>query len=290
MTASGRPNFATRQVGGIVEMAVTGRWSSAAAEAFESEKVDRLLLHRSIGWDGSLDFLHGMPVRGLDVADYSLTDLEPIYSLSPTLTDLSLATGTSATVDLARLENLRSLGALWTQVSDSIAFASNVETLYLVGFSRPDLTPLAVLRSLAELTVKDCPRLRSLHGLSELTAIHSLNIAGARSLADLAELRGRRLLRVLQLEGCRRIPDIADLDDCVGLTFLNLGDCGDIPTIAPIGGMKELEDLYLYESTRVLDGDLSPVLGLPKLRDLRMRDRRGYSPSVAAICEQLARA
>jgi hypothetical protein len=177
---------------------------------------------------------------------------------------------------------------MWTQVSGSITSASNVETLYLVGYSRPDLTPLAALRSLAELTVKDRPQLRSLRGLSELPAIHSLSIAGARSLADLAELRGRRALRVLQLEGCRRIPGISDLEGCVGLTFLNLGDCGDIPTIAPIGGMTELEDLYLFESTRVLDGDLSPVLGLPRLRDFRMRDRRGYTPSVAAIHEQLA--
>jgi hypothetical protein len=52
--------------------------------------------------------------------------------------------------------------------------------------------------------------------------------------------------------------------------------------------MKELDSLYRYESTRVSGCDLSPILGLLELQDFRMRDRRGYHPSVGAVHQRLA--
>ena len=45
-------------------------------------------------------------------------------------------------------------------------------------------------------------------------------------------------------------------------------------------GLTELEELYLYGSTKILDHDLTPIAGLPRLRILAMMNRRGYSPTV----------
>lgn len=46
--------------------------------------------------------------------------------------------------------------------------------------------------------------------------------------------------------------------------------------------------MYLYGSTKILDGDLRPLLNLPRLRDLRLMDRRTYSPSREEIEQGLS--
>jgi hypothetical protein len=49
----------------------------------------------------------------------------------------------------------------------------------------------------------------------------------------------------------------------------------------------ELTELYLYESTRIVDGDLEPLLELRRLRDFRMMNRKHYLPSVSEIIDRL---
>jgi hypothetical protein len=51
----------------------------------------------------------------------------------------------------------------------------------------------------------------------------------------------------------------------------------------PIAGLTELTGLHLYESTRIVDGDLEPLLGLRNLRDLRIMNRKHYKPAVAEV-------
>lgn len=70
---------------------------------------------------------------------------------------------------------------------------------------------------------------------------------------------------------------------CVGLTRLNLSDDGDLASLAPLVAMDRLEVLRLFGTTKNLDGDLTPLTRLPRLRDLRMRSRRGYEPSLAEV-------
>ena len=53
--------------------------------------------------------------------------------------------------------------------------------------------------------------------------------------------------------------------------------------MAPLSSLKGLETLYLYGSTKVADGDLRPIAGLPRLNDFRMMNRNNYKPSVRDI-------
>jgi len=48
-----------------------------------------------------------------------------------------------------------------------------------------------------------------------------------------------------------------------------------------------LECRHAWGSTRVEDGDLSPLLRLSHLSEIRMRDRREYRPTLAEVKEQL---
>jgi internalin A len=52
--------------------------------------------------------------------------------------------------------------------------------------------------------------------------------------------------------------------------------------------MTRLQRLHLYESTRIADGDLTPLLTLTGLRDLRIMSRSHYRPTVADVRTQRA--
>ncbi len=74
----------------------------------------------------------------------------------------------------------------------------------------------------------------------------------------------------------------------MGLRQLDVSEGGALESLRPIADLHLLERLYLYGSTEVTDGDLTPVLGMARMRDFRMMNRRHYAPSVNQVKAQLA--
>jgi hypothetical protein len=150
-----------------------------------------------------------------------------------------------------------------------------------VGVSEEDLTGLRWNSALARLTLKGAPRLRSLSGVELLPQLSVLKIFAAKRLSDITDVRGvAGSLKELELEACAAIASIESLRALVALEFLSLSDCGDMETFEPIGALVGLRELHAWGTTRVADGDLTPIARLPKLRGLRMQDRRSYQPRV----------
>ena len=52
--------------------------------------------------------------------------------------------------------------------------------------------------------------------------------------------------------------------------------------------MTRLEHLWAWESTRITDEDLTPLLPLSNLKDLRMMPRKHYRPTLAKVGTQLS--
>lgn len=111
---------------------------------------------------------------------------------------------------------------------------------------------------------------------------------GLRDLSDLASASAPRHLRELQLESDRGITRLDEIGTATNLEFLNISDLRDIESLAPLVNLKLLDTLYAYETTRVADGDLTPLTKLPSLKDLRMMNRRSYSPSVGEVKARLS--
>ncbi|TDK25062.1 hypothetical protein E2F46_07805 [Luteimonas aestuarii] len=267
-----------------LELVVTGPWSAAAERALLTGEADRLVLNYALGFnEPSLDFLRNLPIRQLVILDRGVKDLEPIYSLAPTLQLLELTTNPSLTLDLSRLELLTSLGADWAQVKDSIAGARRLRYLFLLRYDRPDISPLSSLSRLVGMTMKDKPRLRSLDGLAELHNIKELSIFSAGQLDDTGALKDVETIESLELQSCGRLSSISDISCCLGLKSLNFSECGEIDSLSSIRNLARLETLYLFGTTNIKDGDLTPLLELPRLHELRMQDRRHYNPRVKDI-------
>jgi hypothetical protein len=276
--------------GDAFELVVTGRWTAEASDAVRAGDVDRLVLNHALGFDEpSLAFLEGLPVRELVIVDPRLSDLAPVHSLGATLHSLSVTTNPDLKVDLSQLPKLRSISAHWSQVAETVASARGVEVASLRSYGAADLMPLAPLERLVHLVMKDRPRLRSLNGLGNFPDLRLLEVYVAKDLSDIDALRNRSGLQEIALEGCRKIGRIDVLRGCVGLRRLNLSDCGELASLGPIRDLGALESLLVYGSTRIADNDLSPIAGLPRLRQLRMQSRRPYRPSVEEIQAVLPR-
>jgi hypothetical protein len=284
------PAFAFRELpqGGI-EFELLGPWSPEAAAAFMESGADRLVANYARGFVArDLRFLSGLPLRGLDILARTIDDLAPVHELGDTLESLAVQTGTRTRIDLRCFPLLKDLSCNWRQVSDSLQETEKLESLFLMAYAPEDLTPLAHLRHLRALRMKDRPALRTLEGVQRLSWLDILEIytAPLHDLTALAELRSP-VLRGLALGACQQITDLHAVAACVGLEELDVSDGGVLSSLSPIAGLNRLSRLHLYGSTRIADGDLTPLLGLDRLRDLRMMSRRDYTPSLAEVKRQL---
>lgn len=263
-------------------LVVTGPWSDDAARALARGKADGLVLNYARGFcEGSLDLLDGSwPVRRLDVLDRSIVDLDPIGRLTG-LEELSVQAAADATLDLEILPGLRSVAGDWALIGRTLNAVSELERVVTWMFADGDLHAFRDHVALKTLTIKDAPYLESLSGLGNLPDLAALTIAGARCLHEIDDVAWLAAsLRKLDFQACARIDAIDDVESLVGLRFLGISESGDIASLAPIKSLTQLEVFYAWGSTRIVDGDLTPLARLPRLKEIRMRSRRGYEPRV----------
>jgi internalin A len=263
---------------------VTGAWTSAAKSALGRDDVDGLWLNYARGFsEPDLEFLEAMPVRRLHVLDRKLADLAPIERLASTLDHLSVQAAPGAVLDLAAFPCLTSLGAVWRAVRETIADATGLTQLAALEYDERDLWPLAENVALEKLVLKPADQLKSLAGLASLCRLEHLGVFAARHLDDVTDLATARSLRHVELQAC---PSVDSLDVVAGLArlrFLGVSDCGSIESLGPLSLLQNLEVLHAWGSTRIADAELSPLAGLPRLSQIRMRDRREYEPRLAAL-------
>jgi len=271
-------------------LVVTGPWSDDAARALARGEADGLVLNYARGFcEGSLDLLDGgWPVRRLDVLDRSIVDLDPIGRLAG-LEELSVQAAADAVLDLGILPGLRSVTGEWALIGRTLSAVAELERVVTWMFAGVDLHAFRDHVVLKTLTIKDAPYLESLSGLGNLPDLAALTIVGAPRLHEIDEVAELSAsLRELKFEECERIDAIDDVGPLVGLRFLGISESGDIASLAPIGSLTQLEALYAWGSTRIVDGDLSPLARLPRLKEIRMRNRRGYRPPVGDLMAALS--
>lgn len=269
-----------------VTLVATGPWTAQAEQVLDDGDADGLDLNYAKGFkDTDLRFIRGWPVRRVKILARTIKDLSPLYRLAGTLESLSVVTSPSAVVDVAQLPSLNGLAADWAQVRQSIGQAPGLRDLFLLSYSEDDLEPLRRNSQLERLQFKDRPRIQSLGGLTALSSIRHLGIYLAtrlKSIDALGELEPC-LLDEFHLAACRRIVDLSPVSCARSLRMLEVSDCGDIESLRPLKDLERLEVLWLFGTTEVIDGDLSPIAGLPRLRELRMQERRSYSPPTAQV-------
>lgn len=270
---------------------VTGDWNPSAEEMVSRPDVTGLTLNYAAGFrERSLDFLGEWPIQQLNILARTIDDLSPVCRLAGTLERLSVQSSPRASIDLRQLPWLTAVAAEWPQIADTIEYAIGLTDLSAASYSPADLHPLQRNQGLSRLRMKQHPRLESLDGIQSLPALADIGIFGARRLADIQALArpgAPQELRSLDLGSSSGLVSLDALAGRTGLRTLGIANLGPIASLRPLEGMTTLERLLPYESTRIADGDLSPLLSMTGLKDLRMMNRKHYRPTVAEVKDQL---
>lgn len=264
-------------------LVVTDTWNADAAAVVRAGRVDGLDLNYAKGFkDTDLAFIEDWPIKRVSLLARTVKDLGPLYRLADTIEVLSVESA-PVELDLGRFPRLTDLSAQWPQMAGTLSECPLLESLYIGSYGGDDLTPLRHNAELSKLRMKDRPALHSLAGLGKLQRLRHLGIYMAARLEDFTALEDIELLNELHLEACRSLRDLAPIAAHRSLAILNAAECGDVTSLRPLVGLDQLETIWMFGDTRVLDDDLSPLASLPRLIDLRLKGKESYTPSVEQI-------
>jgi hypothetical protein len=273
------------------ELVANGRWTREAAEALTDPHVIGLVLSYTSGFsEPDLEFLEPWSIRRLVVLDRQRTDLSPVQRLADSVEDMTVLAGAGGSVDLSGFLRLSKLTADWEHVAATISGAENLRELTAWPYEgEADLEALAGNRHLTRVTLKDAKVLKSLSGTEDLEELQKLAILRAPFLDDVTALGlVEAPLGDLEFEDCMGIEELEHIGGLEELTWLGISNCGPLESLKPLESLGGLETLYAWGTTRISDNDLSPLMRLARLKQVRMRERRDYRPPLSEIKQILA--
>jgi hypothetical protein len=265
-----RGAFGTRAV-------LTSDWDAETERSLLKEPISELELNRGKGWQGrSLEFLSNFPeLLALRVIGRTAEHIEPIHRLH-NLRLLELLAYCKDEIRFHEFPHLIDCGLQWRPKAKSVFDALGLRVLFVNGFNGSDARQFGRLTSLESLTILGSP-IRSLEGLAPLLELRSLRVGDLRQLASLSGIENLIRLERLEINTCRKICAINEISSLAKLRELHLNNLGDIQSLKPLAKLSQLHRVTFAESTNVLDGDLSPLVGLPALEVVSFHNRRHYS-------------
>lgn len=142
---------------------------------------------------------------------------------------------------------------------------ASLEYLGMSDWGGDDIEFVRPLKKLKECRLHYFPKVTSLNPLSCCLKLESISLANWPSLQRLIGLDGLSRLKYLLLENCEHIE-----------------------TLSPLFSISSLREVHLWEKTRIKDGNLKPLLNLPKLHTCIFKDRRNYNIKASALEQLLA--
>lgn len=113
----------------------------------------------------------------------------------------------------------------------------------------------------------------SLNGLSAFKNLKTFEMHYMNKLEKLGKL-DLPSLTFLHADHCKKLTDHEQLQGCQNLETLRLHNCGAIQSVGFVKTLKKLKSFRFMEATEVVDGDLSPLLGLD---DVLFTQKKHYS-------------
>jgi len=254
--------------------------SDRIAESLEfmnQEGIDKLEINRVLGYQAdNISFLQDFQqIKGLVIIHLLLEDISPIHYLNQ-LEDLSVSTYCKSEINFSSFPSLTDCTLEWRPKASSLFNCKNLKSLCINRYSGKDTSAFANLDNLENLSILNSS-IQNLNGLSGLHKLLFLGVYNIRKLYSLDGIQSLTALHELAFTGCRKITSLEEVRTLCNLKHLNFSTNFNIDTIKPIEDLKYLQQISFYESTNVVDGDLSPLLKLRNLQRVAFMNRRHYS-------------
>lgn len=260
-----------------VKATIKTKWKDSLIDLLVNRDIRELELNIGKGWRGkNIEFLKELPhLRSLVIGDLTLELIEPIHYLHE-LIELELETYSDSPVNFNAFPKLTSCWFEWIKGSESLFDCRNLKSLGVNNYKKKSSEPFSRLMKLEQLALLNSP-VEDLAGLFELKHLKELRIARLSKITDLGQISLLKELKILDIGTCKGIRSVSEVFFLGKLKALFLSNIGDIETLRGIESLTELEQLIFDESTNIVDGDLSPILSLKRLKKISFQNRRHYT-------------
>lgn len=262
-----------------------GPWQSSFGDVIRRERIAGLRLSDSMGWRGhGLQFVAELPLlQSFELYSWQVSDASILSSLSE-LRLLGVEADLRGELDFGPLSKLEVALLRWVKPLEGVTNCRQLRHFNVSSWPDADLARLAQLTKLQVLHLYS-RKLQSLRGIAAFPHLERLDLHGCPKLTSLEGVETCRRLTSVSLSACR-IDAVSIMATLPSLRTLALDSCGDLKTLSPLTELRELESLSFNGNTRVLDGDLSVLERLPKLRALVFAPRRSYNRTRLQLLER----
>jgi hypothetical protein len=255
------------------------KWTPEMTEYCLSNEIRDIYLNIAFGWGGrDFSFLKDLPdLLSLEILISHVDNISVIECLTK-LRFLSLSLIITERIDFSHFPDLEEVHLGWSPKIKSVFGCVSLREMLMTNYrsKEGDLSAFCRLGNLESLRMIAC-NIARIGDLSCLTHLRELEISHATKLTALDRIEALSGLQKLEINTCRKIGRIDPIGQLVNLERLLLPNDGPIETIKPLRRLKKLREFFFYESTNVLDGDLTPLKDLPNLQDVAFQPRRHYN-------------
>lgn len=246
-------------------------------EFMVKNNIKGLEINVSVNFDtNDLSFLeHFDFITHLNIIHYRIDDMSPLYHLK-NLLSLAVQGHYTSPIDFSRFPKLIHCFLEWTKGADSIFECVTLKKLYINSYKGKNADKFTKLINLESLKIGNSP-IENIEGLRSLGKLRELGLYYLRKLQSLKGIEELTNLEVLDLYTCRKISSLKEIENLKNLRKLLFNNMGEIESIKVLENLPNLEWVLFYESTNILDGDLTPLTKLPKLSRLAFQNRRHYT-------------
>ncbi|MGY8773176.1 hypothetical protein [Spongiibacter tropicus] len=270
-------------------LVLKGPWSDDFIGIIKKEHISVLRLSYSAGWKGEnisfLENLQGIGLRGVEVYAWDIKDITPLEFI-PDIEYLGLQCQFTKAPDFSGFRRLKICKFQWRPKAISIFNCSNLEVLNIINYREENLKILKNMPDLKRLQITS-RKLTSLTGIELLEHLRILDLAECTNLKSLDGIEKCKKLQIVELENCKRVSDVSSLGALANLRQLVLTNCGHIISLQPLTKCLLLERLTFNGDTNVEDGELTPLLDIPELKQIVFVDRQHYTQKREQISAML---
>lgn len=252
-------------------------WSDQLLDIYRTNKVKEMEVNYAKGFKGKdLTFLSKLSdLEALVITHRTIDDISPLNNLH-NLRVLEVNTYCKTEIIFNNFPLLEECVLEWRPKAKSIISCQSLKKLFLNSLPWESTEGLSNLTNLESLSLANS-KIVNIKGIATLPKLQFLGLYNLRKLEGLTGIESLLILKRLEINGCKKIHSLDPLASLPQLRELHLCDDGDILSLKPLSAMVDLEEFLFYESTNVLDGDLSLLQSLPRLRRVWFENRPHYS-------------
>ncbi len=256
---------------------VSSEWNEDIQNYIITNNISEIELNYAKGWKGKdLTFLKSFQdLKALTIIDWNIPDISPINTLRH-LKYLKVSTYCKTEIDFSKFNVLEECILEWRNKATSLFQSKSIKRLFLNKYSGKDTSKFSEMSQLEKLSVANSP-ISNIEGLSNLKNLKFLGLYNLKKLESLSPLEELINLIELEINGCKTIDDVSVLSTLIKLKKLELNDIGEIISIKNLISLIDLESFLFIESTNIVDGDLSPLKSMKRLKNISFQERKHYS-------------